>query len=262
MKPLEIIVLVSIGRHPVSGRERRAVNDARALAVARSLTDRSHIKVVHAGDPDSPVLAEYLGIGADCIEVLPVPAGCDVMPGLAHEIETRKPDLVLTASQAERGRASGLLPYALAKRAGLELAPGASSIDTTHDGEFRIQQALPGGQRRALAATPPLLATVDATATAVPPFVYARSRRGEIRTLEPPDEMPALDELDIRPARRRPKRINVGGGNQSAAERLRAAAGTQSAGGQQIEAADPEKAADAIIDFLRDKKVLRPASEQ
>lgn len=257
MKPLELVVLVSIGRHPVSGRERRAEDDARALAMARSLTDRSHIAVVHAGDPDSPVLAEYLGVGADRIEVLPVPAGCDVVPGLAEEINKRKPNLVLTGGQAERGQASGLLPYALAKRAGLALAPGVSFIDTADESEFRLHQALPGGQRRALAAAPPLLATVDATATAVPPFVYARSRRGEIRTLEPPAEMPALDDLDTRPARRRPRRINVGGGNQSAAERLRAAAGAQSSGGQQIETEDPEQAADAIIDFLRDKAIIR-----
>lgn len=257
MKPLEIIVLISIGRHPVSGRERRAVDDARALAVARSLTDRSHISVVHAGDPDSPALAEYLGVGADHIEVLPVPAGRDISPGLADEVNKRKPNLVLTGGQAERGQASGLLPYAIAKRAGLSLTPGVSYIDPADEGEFRLHQALPGGQRRALAAPPPLLATVDATASAVPAYVYARSRRGEIHTLEAPAEMPVLDELDIKPARRRPKRINVGSGNQSAAERLRAAAGAQSAGGRQIEADDPDEAADTIIDYLQDKAIIR-----
>lgn len=258
--PLDIAVLVSIGRHPVSDRERRAEDDARALAVARSLTDRSHITVLHAGDPGSNALGEYLGVGADRIEVLPVPDGYDAVPGLAAELQARKPDLVLTGCQAERGESSGMLPYAVARMANLALVPGVTKIESTDD-EFHLQQALPGGQRRALAATGPVLATVDVAAAAVPNFVYARSMRGEIVTLNTPNEMPPLERPDAQAARRRPRRINVGGGNQSAASRLKAAAGGQSAGGQQIETNDPEEAADAIIDFLRDKAVLRPASK-
>lgn len=255
--PLNVIVLVSVGRHPVSGRERRAEDDARALALARSLTDRSHITVLHAGDPDAPALTEYLGVGADRIEVLPVPAECDVIPGLAATIANREPDIVLTGGQAERGESSGMLPYAVAKRADLALAAGITHIETSGDNELRLQQALPGGQRRALAAPRPLLATVDPAAVRIPAFVYARTRRGEIVTLEAPEEMPGLEQPEPQPARRRPKRISTGGSNQSAAARLKAAAGAQSAGGQQIETDEPDEAAGAILEFLEDKAVFR-----
>ncbi|NNC23866.1 electron transfer flavoprotein subunit beta [Salinisphaera sp. USBA-960] len=255
--PLNIVVLVSIGRHPVSGRERRAEDDARALGVARSLTDRSHISILHAGVPDASTLNEYLGVGADRVEVLPVPPERDVVPGLAAEIKRRQPDLVLTGSQAEQGDSSGMLPYAVAEHAGLAIAAGITKIETNGDTELRLQQALPGGQRRALAAPRPLLATIDPAAGPVPAFIYMRSRRGNIETLDAPDEMPILDRPESQAARRRPKRIGTSGGNQSAADRLKAAAGAQSAGGQQIETDDPDEAAAAIIEFLEDKAILK-----
>lgn len=254
--PLNIIVLVSVGRHPVSSRERRAEDDARALALARTLTDRSHITVLHAGDPDAPALTEYLGVGADRIEVLPAPAECDVVPGLATAITNRQPDIVLAGSQAERGESSGMLPYAVARRAGLALATGITHIEASGDNEFRLQQALPGGQRRALAAPRPLLTAIDPATVQIPAFVYARTRRGEIVTLDAPEEMPKLEQPEAQPARRRPRRIGSGGSNQSAAARLKAAAGAQTAGGRQIETGDPDEAAAEIIEFLEDKAVL------
>ena len=60
-----IAVLVSVGRHPVSGAPRYSRNDALALDLGRTLAGRHHARldVLHAGDPADPALAEYLALG-------------------------------------------------------------------------------------------------------------------------------------------------------------------------------------------------------
>ena len=58
-----IAVLVSLGRHPVSGAVRWSRNDGAALALARRLGGAS-VAVLHAGDPDEPALRGYLALGA------------------------------------------------------------------------------------------------------------------------------------------------------------------------------------------------------
>jgi electron transfer flavoprotein beta subunit len=46
---VKVAVLLSVGRHPASGRTRRAPLDARALELALRLPD-ADISAVHAGD--------------------------------------------------------------------------------------------------------------------------------------------------------------------------------------------------------------------
>lgn len=254
--PPEICVLVSLGRHPVSGRPRRAEADARALALARTLAEPEQIRVLHAGDPEACGLTDYLGCGIDVLDVLPVPADRDIAPGLATAISERGPELVLAGMAAEYGPGSGLLPYVLARSLDFSLVPGVAAIETGESGERRVLQALARGQRRALAVSGPMLATVDHTAAALPAYVYARALRGRIQHLAEPAQIPALNGPEPRPARRRPKRLGVVGGG-SAAARLAAAAGAQSGGGQQVEDVTAEQAATRIIEYLRSQGVLR-----
>ena len=54
---LTIAVLVSVGRHPASGRARRADRDARALELALRLSPSARPLVIHAGDPARAGLA-------------------------------------------------------------------------------------------------------------------------------------------------------------------------------------------------------------
>jgi hypothetical protein len=72
---MKIAVLVSVGRHPVSGTARYSRNDAAALTIALSLakTHGATLDVLHAGDPSNPALKEYLALGARTVEVLEVP---------------------------------------------------------------------------------------------------------------------------------------------------------------------------------------------
>ena len=119
-----IAVLVSLGRHPVSGAVRWSRNDGAALALARRLGGAS-VAVLHAGDPDEPALRGYLALGAPCVQTIDVPRDRDVLDPLAALLSDYA--LVLCGSRGESGMGSGLLPYLLAQRLGRPLLPNVLS---------------------------------------------------------------------------------------------------------------------------------------
>lgn len=111
-RPLQrIAVLVSVGRHPVSGVARYSRNDAAALETGRQLADkhRATLDVIHAGDPANAALAEYLALGAREVEVLACRDGDDAVHALAARLDGY--DLVLTGTRAEGAYDTGMLPY-------------------------------------------------------------------------------------------------------------------------------------------------------
>lgn len=116
MKPLaRIAVLVSAGRHPVSGAPRYSRNDAAALDIGRALAAAhgAQLEVLHAGDPGNPALEDYLALGAAHVEVLECDAQRDdVAAALAARLAGC--DLILTGTCAEGAFDSGMLPYQLA----------------------------------------------------------------------------------------------------------------------------------------------------
>jgi electron transfer flavoprotein alpha/beta subunit len=60
--PLDVAVLLSVGRHPASGRSRRADLDARALELALRLGNSVRLHAIHAGDPGSrpwPIISAW-----------------------------------------------------------------------------------------------------------------------------------------------------------------------------------------------------------
>jgi electron transfer flavoprotein beta subunit len=253
---LTVVVLLSLGRHPASGRARRSSLDARALALALTLPDASVVGV-HAGEPDEPALRDYLGQGLGALRALKVPAGHDPVPPLAAELLALRPDLVFAGATAEAGEGSGLVPYLLADALGAELVPSAVNLTVRH-GTCEVVQALAGGRRRLVPEVPlPLVATVPAAAPAPAGTVaFARARRGVIHAVaceNEPDRRPGPTAR--RPARRRPA---AGGGTRaaraaggSALDRLRAATETAGEGGGRLLVGPaPEAAAEAILDHL------------
>ena len=60
---IDVAVLLSVGRHPASLRNRAAAADARALELALRLGDGVRIRALHAGDPAEPALRDYLAMG-------------------------------------------------------------------------------------------------------------------------------------------------------------------------------------------------------
>jgi electron transfer flavoprotein beta subunit len=255
---LDVAVLLSIGRHPASGRSRRADLDARALELALRLGLEVRLHAVHAGDPTEPALGDYLGMGLATLTVLRQPPGADILPALADYLAALKPGLVLAGLTAEAGEGSGMLPYLLAQRLGAALLPAmaeASLAGPSLAGQgIAGLQALPRGRRRRLAAGLPAVLTVDRAAAPGRQSAFARARAGRIVTIEAPPAPRAAGVREV-PARPKPRRLKIATGG-SAAERLRAATEMQAGRGQLLVQPTPEAAAEAILDYLVKEGIL------
>ena len=245
---LDAVVLLSVGRHPATGRARHADLDARALQLALGLAEEARVHAIHAGDPDEPALRDYLGIGIDRLTVLALQG--DVSAALADHLRQLRPGVVLAGSRAEHGEASGMLPYAIA--CALEAQVIADAVSITLRGDTaRVIQALPRGGRRALRVALPVVLTVDRAAPPARMSAYGPARRGHIGTItiDQSSAAPAIpaDWLE-RPARTRPRRLPQVQG--SAAERLRSIQSVRSGSGMRLVGADPAQAAEAIWQYL------------
>lgn len=270
-------VLVSSGRHPVSGRAGRAREDARAVEMGLSLVG-ADLSLVHAGDPEQASLREslegYLGMyhGLDGgrpgderdgqLSLLPLRAGEDAVPLLAAWLERSGVRLALTGQRAECGEGSGMVGFLLAERLGWAIATGVAAIERCDAESVTVLQALPQGQRRRLEIRLPCLIAVDAVAEAPRQSAFGPARRGRIETVD--DLLPADESrLDTgsadwqwQPARARPKRLKVVK-STNARDRFKAAAAKSSAsGGQVLTDLSPEEAAEKLIDYLRAEKIL------
>jgi len=256
---LDVAVLLSIGRHPASGRSRRADLDARALELAFRLGPEIRLHAIHAGDPAEPALADYLGMGLERLTVLRQPPGADVLPALADHLAGLKPALVFAGLAAEAGEGSGMLPYVLAQKLGAALLPAMAEASLAGAGIGGLQ-ALPRGRRRRLAAGLPAVLTIDRAAAPGRQSAFARAQAGRIVTIEAPSgEAPsgprAAGEVREVPARPKPRRLKIATGG-SAAERLRAATEMQAGRGQLLVQPTPEAAAEAILDYLVKEGIL------
>lgn len=261
---LSVAVLVSVGRHPLTGRARRADQDARAVEMALTLQD-ARISLIHAGrhdDTSDSALRGYLGMasgdtGFASIGLLEQPPGADVVPALATALRDAAPQLVLCGARAETGEGSGLLPYLLADWLGWPVVTGLATVERVEHGVATVLQALPRGQRRRLRVRLPAIATVESSAPAARQSAFGPARRGGFDSQARPGVMDdALLEWQVQPARKRPKRLKIVK-STSARDRFKAAAAkAQGGGGQVLEEATPEQGAEAIFKLLKDEGVL------
>jgi len=247
--PLRVVALVSIGRHPVSGRPRRSPLDARAVEMGLRLAGKD-LLLLHAGDPDSTMLREYLGMGASAVEVLRTTPEQDVVPALAVRLQALKPQLVLTGLHAEGGEDSGLVPYMLAQNLAVPVITNAADLSVS-DGHARVLQALPRGRRRELEVLLPCIVAFGNSAPAPRASAYGPARRAAIVCVE---SSAATDERlanwQESPARARPKCLRIAGTGR-ASDRLAAATAVSSAGGTVLHPETPQQSARAILDFLK-----------
>lgn len=260
-----IAVLVSVGRHPLTGRPRRAEQDARAVEAALSLARADAVTLIHCGEPvvdeaREAALRAYLGMGPGAIETLPLPAGSDAAPALVERLRALSPSLVLCGARAETGEASGLLPYLLAEQLGWSLVSGLAAIETVDGHTATVLQALPRGQRRRLRVRLPAILTVDQAAPAARQSAFGQARRGVFRQLPVSAATAHADpgaQWTVAPAKKRPKRLKIVKAS-SARDRLKAAAAkAEGGGGQLLTGLSPQAGAEAILKLLREEGVLR-----
>lgn len=256
---LSVAVLVSVGRHPLTARARRADHDARAVEMALSLGN-ANVQLIHAGDnvvPSEDALRSYLGMGLEEISLIKQSLGADVIPVLATWLREAAPHLVLTGARAEAGEGSGLVPYMLAEILGWPVISGLAQVESIEGGIATVLQALPRGKRRRLRIRLPAIATVDSSAPVARQSAFGPARRGEFATRTCAS---AIDELKAQwseqPARKRPKRLKIVK-SASARDRFKAAAAkADSGGGQLLSDVTPEQGAEAIFTLLKGEGVL------
>ena len=176
-----IAVLVSLGRHPVSGAVRWSRNDGAALALARRLGGAS-VAVLHAGDPDEPALRGYLALGAPCVQTIDVPRDRDVLDPLAALLSDYA--LVLCGSRGESGMGSGCCPICCAASGPSAIAQRALRPAGRRRGPGAAVSAQ--GRRRDMEADLPALLTVHPAAPFEPRYAYARGAPGAYCPLRRP----------------------------------------------------------------------------
>lgn len=284
-EPLEVVSLVSLGQHSVSGRLRRAEQDARALELCLALERQSapgavSLSAWHAsgskiapGSEQDQALRGYLGMGlesltlvapdslkaVDSLEASDSQYVIDVWPLLVTRLKQAAPQLVVCGGQSETGEGSGLLPHLLAESLGWPLVEGIVAIESCDGAHLTALQALPRGQRRRLRVKLPALVSVDAAAPAARQSAFAQARRGELASLASGElaHDAVAETFAIAPARKRPKRLKRIKAT-SARDRFKAAAAKAEGGsGKRLEGVSAEEGAAEILKLLREEGVLR-----
>lgn len=260
---MKIAVLVSVGRHPVSGVARYSRNDAAALTLALALvkTHQATLDVLHAGDPSNPALQEYLALGAHSVEVLETNAS-DGMQADATQLAARLRgyDLVLTGTRAEGAFDSGMLPYRVA--AALDMPLVGAAVDVAlRDGCAEVRQFMPKGLRRRVEVRLPALIAVHPLANATPTYAYARLREGTIRPVGASSLVNAdatnPDNLawTTRPVTAKPVRL-AAAEKRSGHARMLSATTTESRGGSVVIEGSSVEKAQVILAYLREHQLV------
>lgn len=253
----KVISLVSIGRHPLSGRVRRADQDARGVALGLQWAS-ADLTLLHAGDPEEQVLRQYAGMGVKQLVVLRQDPEDDALPALTDYIQQQSCAMVLAGMRAESGESSGMLPYLLAERLSWPIVSGVAEIVAIEQDQVKLLLALPRGQRRAVTVKLPFIATISGSAPEPGQSAFGVGLRANIAALEVPtcvdDERSHWQVLTAKP---RAKRLQVVKA-KTAAERMKAAtAKAQAKGGSVLISETVEEKAQAIFDLLIEEKVIR-----
>lgn len=253
----KVAVLLSAGRHPLTGVPRACRGDALAMSLGRKIASDA-LRVLHAGSPDEPALQDYLALGADTIETVATANGhytVKVLAGLMKDV-----DLVLTGSRAECGAGSGLFPYALAKALGRPVV--ANVLDIEIEGrEARVRQFLPKGSRRGVAVPLPAVLAVHPLTQVRLQYAYARRTDGRIVAASSATDAPqaganaGASAWTVETASRRPVRLKAEE-KRSAHARMQSAVVTEAKGGVVAFEGTPVDKAQVVLNYLREHRLV------
>lgn len=272
VKQSELLVLVSVRIEPASERATRSRADAAAVALAqKALGAGSEPRLCTAGDMPDRVARDYLAQGVSTLTRLRLRGDAQAADTVSLlESDCRDCPLVLAGSRAESGLASGLLPYALARRLQRPLINEVVDLVREPDGGWRVVQALPRGARRSWRLDPGV-AAVLVTSTRLQQredlplrHSWAAAEAGRIvdSRLDPPASQPDEHVDWTFEAARKLRRPLAPVSAESGAARMARATGTaestRSAAAVIREGSATEKAR-LLLDHLRKLSLVHPS---
>jgi len=258
MSGFSVAVLISAGRHPVSGAPRACRGDVAAMAIGKSLAGDG-LRVIHAGKADEPSLQDYMAYGArkiDLIEPAIGSDGCSALAGFLGDV-----DIIVTGSRAEQGPGSGLLPYLLADALGRPLLANVIDAKIEHSGagafEARVRQFLPKGKRRQIACPLPLVIAVHPFAAPQLKYAYARRVSGRTEILSDPSTptQGAGPNWTVEMVSRRPVRLRAQD-KKTAHARLLSAIVSEAKGGVVAFEGTAVDKAQVVLNYLREHRLV------
>jgi len=258
---IRVSTLVSIGEHPLSGRPRRAEQDARAIELGlRLAADKLHTLYVGPAQnaETNAVLRNYLGMGLGQIEIIDVAQHTDVTDTLLDNFRTNQPDIILSGVRAENGESSGMLPYLLAEKLNMPIVASITDIVSIDKqaGRAEVLQALPRGQRRKIHVSLPFIATVDMAAASPRQSAYGCAMRGQLVVKQTKAEHEDIEhrQWQVSSAQKRPKRLKMVKA-KTAADRFKAATAKVQGGGGKV-VYDNKESAQEILNLLISEGIL------
>jgi electron transfer flavoprotein beta subunit len=250
-RAMRAVALLSVGRHPASGRARAAYCDAQAIGLATSLG--AEVFGLHAG-PDEAPIRDYFGHGLVRAGVLSVSHRSDPVPALVAALMADPPDLVVAGRRSEGGVGTGMAPYAVAAALGWPIvADAVAARSVEHEGEaaLEVEQAMARGQRRLILVRLPAVVMVHPIARPPQPFAFAAARRGCLACRPSITVEEMTFEVQEKPYRPKPRLIAGAKTSGSVADRLKTATEAATGSGTLLVDPDPDIAAEKILAFLK-----------
>lgn len=251
------LVLVSAGKHPVTGAARRNDSDARALEMALRVPDLQ-VTVFHAGSPGEPALRYYAGMGPTRIRVCPLPAPGNVACAIEQYVRSARPDLVLAGNCSDDLLAQGMLPYALMQRLGWPLLPDVCAL-AWENGAFRITTAPATDQRLTYVTSAGVILTAGTAAPAARQFAVGKARRTPVEAVAAGQAIQEYaaspwETIPARPAARRLRRFS----QDACAADIVSALMMSSRRTERPAATPPAEGAARLISYLRQHGLVPP----
>lgn len=250
-------VLVSLARHPKSGRLMLSPNDARAAAIAKCMA--SEPRLIHVGRPEEQlVLRQYLGLGFPSLDLIEAPNDADVCAVLSNFMTKNPVDFILTGLRAMGQDDTGLVPYVLADSLGLPLIDRVLEFNPKTQ---IVQQFLPRGRRRELVLPNNAIVTASDHANLDLVYVARWANQGEIRIHQGVEmQVKQVTSVDWIHESRKPGRERLSiKSDVSGWDRLARRMNTAGAGGELI-TDDSDRGATRVIEILKEKKLISSAS--